>query len=41
MRDVPDAPWIVNYDSYFNDFYQCVPAEELEEEGEEDEDRSL
>lgn len=35
---MPDAPWITDYDSYFNAFYQCVPADELEEqeEGEQD-----
>jgi hypothetical protein len=26
-----DAPWITDYDRYFNLFYQCVDPEEREE----------
>ena len=45
MNDVPDAPWIKNYDRYFDLYYQCqeVAAElhwdddEPEEEDDEDE----
>lgn len=28
---MPDAPWITDYDRYFNLFYQCVDPEEVEE----------
>ena len=31
---MPDAPWITDYDSYFCRYYQCVPAEEFEEQEE-------
>lgn len=31
---MPDAPWISDYDSYFNLYYQC---EEDEEDAEDDE----
>ena len=34
MIDVPDAPWITDYDRYFNMFY-CVTESEEEEEDEE------
>jgi len=31
MIDVPDAPWITDYDRYFNLFYQCEEEEEDDE----------
>lgn len=37
MTDVPDAPWITDYDRYFNLFYQCV-ENDIEEEGEREAD---
>lgn len=35
---MPDAPWITDYDRYFNLFYQCVDPEEQEEFEEEEEE---
>ncbi len=32
MNDVPDAPWITNYDRYFNEFYQVVDDTEDDDE---------
>lgn len=28
---MPEAPWITDYDRYFNLFYQCVDPDEVEE----------
>ena len=39
MTDVPDAPWITNYDRYFNEFYQVVEDTDDEYEGETEDDR--
>ena len=39
MTDVPDAPWITNYDRYFNEFYQVVEDTDDEYEGETEYDR--
>ena len=43
MRDrIPDAPWVENYDKYFNIHYQCIPPEDPEYdelEPEEDEEK--
>ena len=33
---MPDAPWVVDYDRYFNLYYQCEPVEEFETETEEE-----
>lgn len=37
MIDVPDAPWITDYDRYFNLFYQC--GEEDDEDAKADMDQ--
>lgn len=36
MNDVPDAPWIKNYDRYFNEFYQVVVDDTDDEEEDEE-----
>ena len=36
---MPDAPWITNYERYFNMYYQCVEvSDEDENEMEDDEE---
>ena len=39
MTDIPDAPWITNYDRYFNEFYQVVENTDDEYEGKTEDDR--
>ena len=32
MSDVPDAPWITDYDTYFNLYYQVEDDDDLSDE---------
>ena len=36
MADFPDAPWVTDYDKYFDLYSQCTDEEEVEEDEERD-----